>query len=334
MKRTLQWQAVAGLALAMVMGATSAAQAKPPADDQSGSMSSIARTSDGRAVVSEAVAKDVVAYWTPERMAAAVNLDLVKVTSATASSIRDRKPSGPPMRTEPAAPTVADHSGFATLVVPTASITVGKVFATLPGGGSGMCSAATLNTGKKRLVVTAGHCVHQGAGGRWLTNWQFVPGYRNGVRPYGTWAASELTARTAWINTGDPAEDLGIAIMNTNGAGQRIVDVVGGNGSSINYGYSINITSFGYPEAINNGQTLQYCQGPTSYLIDQLIVMPCNMTQGASGGPWMRLYDNSTGYGYINGVNSLSNLNGSLVSPYFDDTFKELMLYAEGRSPF
>ncbi|GAA1621793.1 peptidase [Saccharothrix algeriensis] len=333
MKRTLHWQVVAGVTLAMVVSAAAAANAAPSTGDRSGNTSTVARTSDGRAVTSEAVAKDVAAYWTPERMAAAVDLDFPKGKDATATAGKDNRPDGPAGSIAPVAPSVAGGSGFGTLL--NESQTVGKVYFTVPGGGSASCSAATVASGKRRLVVTAGHCVHQGAGGQWYTNWQFVPRYRNGVRPFGTWTAYTLSARTAWINSSSYSEDMAIAVMNTNGAGQRIVDVVGGNGLRWNYGYSVNVTALGYPGNLGGGESQQYCQSGTWYAHDQVIRMWCNMTYGSSGGPWLQEYNDQTGLGYINSTVSHGDNpgNGQFDGPYYDNDIKSLFDYAESISP-
>src|SRR3712207_8520122 len=48
-----------------------------------------------------------------------------------------------------------------------------------------VCSAGAVNSGKRRLVLTAGHCVHGGRGGQWMQNWVFYPGYQNGEGPAG-----------------------------------------------------------------------------------------------------------------------------------------------------
>ena len=70
----------------------------------------------------------------------------------------------------------------------------GKLFFNIPGKtGTYVCSASMI---KRGVVVTAAHCVHEfgkGSAG-WHTNVRFVPGYRSGAAPYGTW-----TPFTMWI---------------------------------------------------------------------------------------------------------------------------------------
>ncbi len=217
------------------------------------------------------------------------------------------------------------------------SQTVGKVYFTDPAGNQYSCSASTVASGKRRLVMTAGHCVHQGRGGQWYSNWQFVPRYRNGVSPFGVFVAYGLTARTAWVNNSSFDEDMGIAIMNNGGNwGLKVVETVGGNGMRWNWGYNISlVTALGYPGNIGGGQVQVYCQGGTWHAGGQQIRMWCSMTYGSSGGPWLQEYDDQTGYGYINSVVSHGDNpgNGQFDGPYFDDDIKSLYDYAEGLSP-
>ena len=96
--------------------------------------------------------------------------------------------------------------------------TNGKVFFTL-NGANFQCSGTVVNSEGKDTVWTAGHCVNAGqTNGAWATNWTFVPAYDDDLanpRPYGTWSARQLWTKTAWKNSADFAEDMGVAIMNT-----------------------------------------------------------------------------------------------------------------------
>ena len=69
----------------------------------------------------------------------------------------------------------------------------GKVFFT-DSGVNYVCSGTALTSGNKSVVWTAGHCVNEGPGA-YYTNWAFVPAYKDGARPYGTWAARDAAAR-------------------------------------------------------------------------------------------------------------------------------------------
>src|SRR4051812_44407998 len=75
MRSVVRSVTVTGVGVALMLAGGVAAQAQPPAS-ASGNVSTVARTSGGTAVTSPAAIAEVEAYWTPERMAAAVDLDL------------------------------------------------------------------------------------------------------------------------------------------------------------------------------------------------------------------------------------------------------------------
>ncbi|MFY1635335.1 trypsin-like serine peptidase [Solwaraspora sp. WMMB335] len=325
---------MAGLALALVVTGAPAAEAAPSTYERNGNTYTVARTSDGRAITSEKIAKEVTEFWTAERMASAVDLTFAGSAQATETPSRAARPDGPAGAVAPVKPSI--DSGDDVGILLNESLAVGKVYFTTPTGGTASCSASTVASGKRRLVMTAGHCVHQGPGGQWYSNWQFVPRYRNGSRPFGTFVASSLNTRTAWINSGSYAEDMGIAIMANGGSyGLKVVDTVGGHGMRWNWGYGVATTALGYPSNLGGGESQYYCQSSTWNPGGQQIRMYCNMTYGSSGGPWLQEYNDQTGYGYINSVVSHGDNpgNGQFDGPYFDNDIKSLYDFAEGLSP-
>ncbi|MGC4791646.1 trypsin-like serine peptidase [Micromonospora sp. DT178] len=335
LRSTLRWSASASLALALVLTAPAVAQAKPTPVEKNGNTTAVARTSDGRAITNEKIAGEVARFWTPERMASAVDLDIAKSPKATESTTRAPKPDGPAGSVAPVRPSVA--SGADVGIQLNESAVVGKVYFTTPNGGGASCSASAVASGKARLVMTAGHCVHQGAGGQWYSNWQFVPRYRDGARPFGTFVAYQLAARTAWINSSSYDEDMAIAIMHNGGNwGLKVVETVGGHGMRWNWGYNISLmTALGYPSNLGGGESQYYCQSGTWHAGSQQIRMWCNMTYGSSGGPWLQEYNDQNGLGFINSVVSHGDNpgNGQFDGPYFDDDIKSLYDFAEGLSP-
>jgi len=66
---------------------------------------------------------------------------------------------------------------------------------------------------------------------------------------------------------------------------------VGGQGISFNQGRGLTCNAYGYPAAGKfNGQTLRSCSGtatPDPYGQTQSQGIPCDMTGGSSGGPWL-----------------------------------------------
>jgi hypothetical protein len=287
------------------------------------------------------------AYWTPARMAAATpvegDVDLQKSAKKFEAAQKAMKEAGKkpvtndgPTRTVEGAEskvfagaTEAAYNPNLPYYTPTA-YTAGKVFFT-KGGYNYVCSGTIINSEGKDSVWSAGHCVHGGSGGTWHGNWTFVPAYDDDLanpRPYGTWSAAYLSSRTAWTNSSDYSQDIGVATMNTNFGGWHIVDYFGGQGITVNKGKSgVYEYAFGYPaEWPFDGGNLMRCQGYTSpewdywFSWSQTVKIPCDMTRGSSGGGWLNGYNGN--WGYLNGVNSRIDriVNPTIMlSPYFDD---------------
>lgn len=269
-------------------------------------------------------------YWTPERMAKAVPATPVDTATRPSKKTQNQPPSAPRKPTGPATtgsePTLGTASGKPDDIqaAVTATRVVGKVFYRGSDGIDYVCSGSAVNSANKNMVFTAGHCVHGGPGQSWASNWQFVPYYDHGSRPYGTWWAETLVAFNGWINDGNFGYDVGIVITSPNSSGE-LVNAVGGLGIQWNYAKDRAMTAMGYPAAGSfDGQWQYYCSATTSqrsiFITDQ-IKMPCNMTGGSSGGPWIFGKDDNVYYsGYVNGVNS--NINDrtnptEMRSPYF-----------------
>jgi V8-like Glu-specific endopeptidase len=324
MRRVTTVAASAALVAAVALVGSGPAQA---AGDKgaAASVSTVAAATSSEARNGLTAAEQASNYWTPERMRTAKSADtLVEKAGATSSGIAPQ-PTGKSWSVPPAAPTAAnaarpqakaDGDMGANVA---ASATVGKVFFYNPVDGLNyVCSAGTVNSGSKLLVMSAGHCVHGGRGGQWMQNWVFVPLYNYGAEPYGRWSAKYFTAFNAWINDSNLDRDIAYITMWPNGSNQRPVDVLGGNGLSINYSYNQAVTILAYPAAPPyDGGWQQYCQG-TTYRpgSEYKIALNCGFTGGSSGSVWLRLYNDA--YGYVNGIMSTLNSAGVNKSSYFD----------------
>jgi len=89
---------------------------------------------------------------------------------------------------------------------------VGRVFFTLRDRDYS-CTGTVVAARNRDTVLTAGHCVDAGPG-PFATNWVFVPGYRDGQRPYGVWTARRLLAPADWVASGTTRDDIGFAVVN------------------------------------------------------------------------------------------------------------------------
>ncbi|GIE87668.1 trypsin-like serine peptidase [Actinoplanes regularis] len=291
--------------------------------------------------VASATTRTAAGYWTAERMRNAKPVPLPEVDAATNARLSAQAaPQGPTGRVDGAADATVRQGPVARLADPGATAatwagssssppkaTSGKVFFVGADGGNYVCSGSTVNSDGKNLVFTAGHCVSNGSG-TWYNSapWTFVPGYDNGSAPYGYWTARELWTRTAWHNGANRAEDIGAGVMNTNAGGTRIVNYVGGQGIEWNYPLSQYQFQFGYPTRTPfNGQVLKYCTGQ-SYSDGGHNGINCNMTEGASGGPWLDDFDGT--FGWLDSVNSWVFWNSSGVrykwnGPYFGNNARD-----------
>jgi hypothetical protein len=253
----------------------------------------------------------VVEYWTPERMRNAKPMEQVIGNGSS---------------TQAPVPLAAREYPGPYTEYPAS--THGKVFFTL-NGSNYVCSGTALNSSNRSVVWTAGHCLNEGPGA-FATNFAFVPAYRDGSRPFGTWTARTLMTTSAWANGGDFSYDVGAAVMNTSG-GSALTDVVGGRGISFNYNRNQFYTSFGYPAAPPfNGERLFTCE--SSLITSDPSASPptmgidCDMTGGSSGGGWIvgnNVYSVNS-YGYL-------NQPGVMYGPYQDSVAQGLYNQASVR---
>ncbi|MBL7498587.1 signal peptide-containing protein [Frankia sp. CNm7] len=237
-------------------------------------------------------------YWTPERLAGALDADVLRRTAPGAPSAAAPAPEPPlpapaaPGRTPLAGNPVQPYDGGGL-----ASRVNGALFSTIKGVDLA-CSGAVVDSPNGNLVVTAGHCLRNGgAGGSFASNIVFIPGYANGAAPYGIWHAQWLTVTTGWGNREDFDEDAGFATFRPLG-GRTLRDTVGG---AFPIGFDLAPqpqTVFGYPKLPPfNGTTLMTCAGtPTADpLGGSSLGLPCAMTAGASGGVWLAGLQGGTG---------------------------------------
>jgi hypothetical protein len=249
---------------------------------------------------------EVVKYWTAERMRNAIPLDVVNGA--------DRK------RPKAAFP-------FTRYEPPTYNPAHGKVFFS-DGSANYVCSGTALTSGNESVVWTAGHCVNEGPGA-FYTNWAFVPAYKDGARPYGTWTARTLLTTAGWEQSGDFGHDEGAAVVNTNG-GQTLTDTVGSRGIGFNQPAGQHYLAHGYPAAPPfTGGRMFICESDLgardTSANPPTMAIGCDMTGGSSGGGWVvgNTVLSVTSYGY-------SNQPNVLYGPYLDSVAQQLYASAAG----
>ncbi|HSV37818.1 MAG TPA: hypothetical protein VLI04_03585 [Nocardioidaceae bacterium] len=305
-----------------VSGAAALALASPVADAAPSQSKAPAGVAVKHLDASKAEHDRIVAYWTPQRMRAAIPADVL-VADRDKSSATGNVAAGRPYVVQPQAkPGTGGGAGSGSYYTGGGNIvkTTGKVFFTM-GGGNYVCSGSSTASNNHDVVTTAGHCVNEGPGA-YVINFAFVPAYDDGARPYGTFTARALATTDAWANDGDFDYDVGFAVVNPPANSVDLTDRVGSQGIGFNLATGQEMYSFGYPAARPyDGTDIAYCFGtvfPDTYGGSSDQGMNCNMTGGSSGGPWLQNY-NTTNGGTIASVNSFGyrGVKNIMWGPYF-----------------
>jgi V8-like Glu-specific endopeptidase len=188
------------------------------------------------------------------------------------------------------------------------NVTHGKLFFVVPGGGTFVCSGTVVGAESQNVVWTAGHCVTEGDGGGFFTDFLFVPGYKDGSAPQGQWVGEHATTPSQWKNNGDFRYDVAALTMAPNG-GQEIEEVVGSRGILFNQAADQSYRAIGHPQSPPfDGEKMRFCDSELGYL-DPFVGDPapmaigCDMTPGSSGGGWI-VEDPESGEGFVHSVNS------------------------------
>jgi V8-like Glu-specific endopeptidase len=279
-----------------------------------------------RLEIPQASAAATARYWTPERLASArprtpIVGDIVEAPLAPRVVGIPRGSSGraPDANVAPnwnrrlfdlsAARTVADDDAAvvpqdagtlkahftSSRLIPYAAVGVypfsaaGKLFFS-DGGDDFVCSASVINF---RVVVTAGHCVHEGSGGSagFFENFMYVPAYVVGVAPYGTWSVAVVLVTNTWAmgNGVVPnAADYAMFEMQDRASG-RIGSVTGFLGWQVTSLNPNHVSMLGYPASFDGGLLMHRVDaGSFRNTAPNTVEYGSDMTGGSSGGPWVQ----------------------------------------------
>jgi hypothetical protein len=255
----------------------------------------------------------IVAYWTPARLAAAKPRDFVRTAGGgfvQAPSPKARPGGGGGNVTG------ASWTNGGQVVVRT-----GKVVFTL-NSGDYICSGSVVNDSSSSIsvVLSAGHCAYDGADGGFARNWMFIPNfdgaptYTCANTVYGCWTAKALVVDSGFANSGGfntqaTKHDWSFAVVGNGGKQNNQLQTAVGGSFGINFTTaSGTVYAFGYPAAGKyHGSDLTYCAGPVFNDPNNgnaTLGMACDMTGGSSGGPWFTGFNESTGVGALNALNS------------------------------
>jgi V8-like Glu-specific endopeptidase len=172
--------------------------------------------------------------------------------------------------------------------------TAGKFFFTIPGEGDFYCSGAVL---RKRIVITAGGCVHQGSGGNngFYEDFLFVPAYRDGDAPLGVWEWAAVTVSAPWSQSNGRlpnAADWALVEMadqTFDGEELRIGDVTGTVGYATRRLRPNHATILAYPSNFDQGEWMHQVSAKdfraTKPPATNNVEYGSDMRAGSEGGP-------------------------------------------------
>jgi V8-like Glu-specific endopeptidase len=173
------------------------------------------------------------------------------------------------------------------------------------------------------LVLTAAHCAYDETNGEFASNWLFIPDFDQSPTftcsqtEYGCWTAEALVVHDGYadaggFNTQATLHDFAFAVVAGGGHSETAqLDTSVGAFDVVIPGFDApgdTAYAFGYPAAQKyRGSDLVYCAGSIfedPYNDELTWGLPCKMTGGSSGGPWLATFDTSTGSGGLSSLNS------------------------------
>lgn len=273
---------------------------------QAGAAPSVAASvtvEDPNDVLSHAVSDDEVRstgeYWTQERMRGAIpagaQLSDAEIKEQAARATEPIEKGAPTTGSTPVGAEDAAKGGR--------DIRIGKVFFR-QAGKDYVCSGAAVNTKKKNMVWTAGHCVNGVGKVGWSKKFAFYPGLyiKNGqyIAPRGGYLATRLATSRGWVKNSSFNYDYALALVRPwKYTKKPLVKNVGGFGIQFGKKFKRSVKAVGYSSRGYNGGQQKVCKRVSHQRkgTRQLEIYCKVLTPGASGGPWL------VGR-YLNGVNS------------------------------
>jgi len=220
-------------------------------------------------------------YWTIERMQSAQPLPLL------VKSINS---------------TFTDHSGQACNIPltrvdqPLLNIfpfsTMGKIFFANAQGLNFVCSGGVVTSTGGNLITTAAHCIFN-VDRTFVRNLVFVPQYRNGIAPFGVFAARSFHWDNCWLDSFQQDFTVDLAFVIVNNAIEPSTQAMG---ITTEVSMTNLLRTAGYPANIENGEFLYQCSGVTCDTNGAFFrcnvqgppnwSLGCQTSGGFSGGPY------------------------------------------------
>ncbi|MDB5932683.1 MAG: hypothetical protein JWQ01_27 [Massilia sp.] len=225
-----------------------------------------------------------------------------------------------PMFSEPAADYSADRA------YPYRA--VGKLFFSA-NGEPFTCSASVI---ERRVVVTAGHCVHSGSPGGFYQDFLFVPAYRDGEAPFRAWKWRNLVVTAAWSEGGGvvpSAADyamIGFADQSVQPGApvSKLGNVTGWLSWQTGSLYPNHTSKLGYPCNLDDCEKMQDVTSNSFRVAEgNNVEAGSDAREGSSGGPWVQNFA-QVPVGGNTGVNNAVNAVVGVTSYIYNDEAEKL----------
>lgn len=199
---------------------------------------------------------------------------------------------------------------------------VGAVFFSVGGVVSAhYCTGSVVHSGSGNLIATAGHCVYDKLFGGWNNHIVFVPGYHDGIAPYGVWAATTAYVDNYWVSKEDPDVDIAfLKVRKVGGGTQSLESITGADTFSAWPGYTNAVSVAAYPLTASRPVG---CSGTTKKYSGTQQELDCGgLPDGASGSPFIASGNRLVGV--LGGYQKGGNTPATSYSVYFSGRIKNI----------
>jgi hypothetical protein len=191
--------------------------------------------------------KEIMDFWTKEKMQGAVPMDLIITNDKEALPITKNITQG-------TRPVPAEHYGRHPYS------RAGRLFFEVSAGRTASCSASSLG---KNILLTAGHCVSTGAR-VYYSKWMFCPQYYNGECVKGRFPGVKVWTTNEWHQRRQLGRDVAFIKVDKSSEGKEVEEVAGKYNMRYNGQRNLNCIALGYPGNHNNGRTMTKSVGKQS----------------------------------------------------------------------